>query len=106
MPKNNKFKNNKPYILYVLELEDNYWYVGITVNMETRYKQHCTGEGAAWTRIHMPIRISETRLTNTSNPRIAAKHEDMLTLDYAFQHGENRVRGGQYCKTINPRWPK
>ena len=45
-------------LVYVLELEDGYFYCGVTTNLNLRYCQHFTGRGGAkWTRLHKPIRI-------------------------------------------------
>ena len=52
----------KNWTLYVLKLEDNCYYVGITSNTpEYRFKQHqAKFMGAAWTKKHRPIEIIET----------------------------------------------
>lgn len=105
-PKKKKYVNTKPYILYALELEDGYWYIGITVNMEKRFLQHSLGGGAAWTKVHKPIRVHETRLTTITKKSRAAKLEDQMTLDYALLYGESNVRGGKWCRVRYPNYPK
>ena len=52
----NKFFYNK-YYTYVIECEDGSLYVGQTSNLINRWEQHITGQGAAWTKRHKPVRI-------------------------------------------------
>lgn len=94
----------RPYMLYVLKLENNCWYVGITRNVENRFKTHRKGVGAMWTKLHKPIKVHETRLIGNVTTSFAANYEDTVTLEYALLHGYDYVRGGGYCQT-NPRWP-
>ena len=44
-------------IFYALLLQGNNYYIGQTDDMD----KHATGCGAAWTRLHAPIGIVETR---------------------------------------------
>lgn len=79
--------------LYVLECEDDTWYCGITSNMERRYREHrsSSGAGAAWTKIHRPIRIhSEVEVAEAE----ARTEESHLTARLMMRHGINKVRGG------------
>lgn len=87
-------KNLTPTNIYVLRLEDNRYYVGKSINVEERFKQHQTGGGAAWTRKYKPIEIVET-LANVS-PFM----EDLKTKEYMSIYGIYRVRGGSYCQMI------
>lgn len=105
-PKKKKYVNSKPYILYALELEDGYWYIGTTVNLEKRFEQHVIGEGASWTKVHKPIRVHESRLTKITKLSRVAKLEDQMTLDYVLLYGEANVRGGKWCRVIYPNYPK
>jgi len=41
----------------MLECNGSRIYTGITVDVEARYKKHCSGTGAAFTRMHKPQRI-------------------------------------------------
>lgn len=104
--KKRRHRNTKPYFLYALELEDGYWYVGMTIDVDKRFTQHMEGKGAKWTALHKPLRIYEIRATNIINPKTASRHEDMMALDYALQYGEANVRGGQWSRVLSPGWPK
>ena len=100
-----KRKPLNPYSIYVLLLEDNYFYVGITRNLKQRYGKHCEGTGARWTQIHKPVGVIEIRDTPIVKTPSAARLEDEVTLEYAEIYGYNNVRGGGYCQQF-PRWPK
>ena len=41
----------------MLECNGGRIYTGITVDVDARYKKHCCGTGAAFTRMHKPQRI-------------------------------------------------
>lgn len=83
-------------ILYVLQCEDDKWYVGKTTDISRRFKQHKDGNGCAWTKQHMPLRITETRPIKTSHD------ETNLTKDYMKKYGIDNVRGGAYSQIDLP----
>ncbi|EEM8427503.1 hypothetical protein DFQ98_08840 [Salmonella enterica subsp. enterica serovar Essen] len=76
-------------MVYVLSLEDGYYYVGYTTNVEHRYQQHLSGEGAQWTKVHKPISIIEIR-------EGGFEEETAVTLEYIEKYGINKVRGGKF----------
>ena len=80
-------------LIYVLELEENKWYVGITTNLNYRWGQHLSGEGAKWTRLHKPKRIVEIYSDNCDR-----KLEDEVTKKYVERYGRENVRGGSWTK--------
>ena len=43
---------------YILECSDGTYYVGSTIDLERRLNQHQTGEGAAYTRSRLPVRLA------------------------------------------------
>jgi Predicted endonuclease containing a URI domain len=45
-----------PYV-YILECSDGSFYVGITVDLERRLAQHQSGDGAACTWRHRPVKL-------------------------------------------------
>ncbi len=45
------------WFVYMLECKGSRIYTGIAVDVEARYKKHCSGKGAAFTRMHKPLRI-------------------------------------------------
>ena len=88
------------YTAYALELEDGYYYVGITArhDVNVRYIEHSNGKGSKWTRLHKPRSVIETRLLGVMALSEACKLEDEMTLEYMFRHGMYPVRGGGYCQ--------
>ena len=78
--------------IYILELEDNCYYIGRTTNVKQRYKYHKSGNGSAWTKLHKPIRIKEI-IENVS-----PYDEDRYVKEYMALYGIDNVRGGAYVK--------
>ena len=87
-------------LVYVLKLQDNKVYVGITMNFNLRWAQHMAGEGAKWTRMHKPLEVVEI-ITNASPGLEKAK-----TLEYMEEYGWENVRGGPWCKLIYKNDPR
>ena len=81
--------------VYVLSLEDESWYVGITFNLNVRLGQHWTGSGAKWTRIHKPISVVEVIYPATR------EMENQVTLRYIDKYGKDRVKGGSWCRVAD-----
>lgn len=79
-------------IVYVLELEDECWYVGITHNLNLRYAQHMAGDGAVWTKMHRPIRIFDVYSEHAS-----LQLENEVTQAFMKEYGVEKVRGGSWC---------
>ncbi len=80
-------------ILYVLLLENNKYYIGITMNLNQRIAQHFSGDGSKWTKLHKPITIVEVQIKNVDE-----KLENEITLHYINKYGKENVRGGSYCR--------
>lgn len=45
------------YFLYLLECADDTIYTGITTDVDRRFTEHKSGEGAHYTRAHKPVKI-------------------------------------------------
>ena len=43
--------------MYILKCANNHYYVGSTDNLEIRIKQHQNGEGANYTKKHLPVEL-------------------------------------------------
>ena len=79
-------------LVYVLRLEDDCYYVGITTNLNLRYCQHVTGRGGSkWTRLHKPIEIVSVVVGDNTR-------ENEITRELMRTHGWENVRGGPYCR--------
>ena len=63
-----------------------------TTNLNLRLAQHITGEGAIWTRHHAVVGIVEVMIGNRAI-------EDEVTKEYIKEYGEDKVKGGSWCRT-------
>jgi predicted GIY-YIG superfamily endonuclease len=83
------FKKQREYI-YVLQLFNNKWYVGRTKNIEQRLKEHRSGIGSEFTKIHQIkslYKMWEMKINF---------EEDNTVKEYMMKYGINNVRGGTY----------
>lgn len=80
-------------IIYVLELEEEKWYCGITSNLNFRWAQHLAGDGAKWTRLYRPKRIAEVYTENCDE-----RLENEITQRLCEKYGKENVRGGYWTK--------
>jgi predicted GIY-YIG superfamily endonuclease len=86
------------FYIYVLECEDNRYYIGKTSNPSFRIEQHKNGVGAVWTQKYKPIKVIETIETTD------ALDEDKITKKYMMKYGIEFVRGGSYTKIELDDW--
>ncbi len=63
----------KSFYVYILLTEDNTLYCGYTDDIERRFKLHCEGKGAKYTRSHKPVKIVYTKEFTT---KIEAQKEE------------------------------
>ena len=82
--------------LYVLELENGCFYVGLALDVEKRFKEHALGLGANFTRLNKPIRVIEKHSCDTADKHIACESENKKTLEYALKYGGDKVKGGRH----------
>jgi hypothetical protein len=79
--------------VYVLELEDGFYYVGFTQDLVKRYGQHWGEKGALWTKKHKPLRIADVYY------EVPEFVEHRITRLYIERYGMEKVRGGWYVDT-------
>lgn len=89
----------KSYV-YVLELEDERYYVGRTSNFVQRMNEHFSGNGSVYTKKYKPIKIKE--LIEEKN----SFDERDKTLEYMKIYGYEKVRGYAWCREQLLRSPK
>ncbi len=82
----NKFllSNNEDYLVYVLKLENDKWWVGKTTNISKTVKQYKCGKGTPWTTINKVVDVEELR------EKAQLKE---VTLEYMRKYGWENVRG-------------
>ena len=78
--------------IYVLECEGGKFYVGKTGDGERRLKQHISGQGAQWTKMHKPKRIVDY-YKNAKDSDEKQVFESMVK-----KHGASKVRGAHFTK--------
>ena len=90
----NEVKKN--WNLYVLRLEHDKYYVGITtLTPEKRMQQHVDGfMGARWTAKHRPLEVMEQQNLSMMTKHEAELIENKKTRELMHQYGDNNVRGG------------
>jgi predicted GIY-YIG superfamily endonuclease len=82
--------------LYVLQLENDKWYVGKTHDIAKRFKEHQSGKGSAWTTMNKPVRIVESR------PLKDTYDETNTTKELMKKYGIDNVRGGAHVQVVMP----
>jgi len=88
-------------IIYILKLEFEKYYIGITLNLNLRLAQHFAGEGSQWTKKYKPIDLIECFYIDCDEEK-----ENKITIDYIKRYGFENVRGGRYCKVDYIKEPK
>lgn len=86
--------------IYVLELKDGCFYVGMSDNPSGRWQSHCLGKGSKWTQVHKPISFMyELEFGNKPNPyNLKYVTESTVTYHLMKQHGINKVRGSGWVQ--------
>lgn len=78
-----------PGFVYVLELEDDCFYVGYSASPEIRVASHFLGRGAQWTLLHKPVGIKSIQPGDT-------QLENCLTIALMCKFGFQKIRGGRF----------
>lgn len=93
-------------IIYVLELESEMYYIGITLNFNHRLAQHMNGTGAIWTRLYKPKRVVEIIHENCTlemEPELFECEYDASDgiICYAFQITTCALNGWVKCRMVH-----
>ena len=80
--------------IYFIKLKGGKYYIGKTMNIEKRYDEHITGNGAGWTKKYKPISLIKT-IKSTSY-----FDEDKYVKEYMAKYGIENVRGGAYSNIV------
>ena len=86
-----------PTLTYVLELENNKWYVGKSMMLNIRIGYHTDNDGSVWTKKYKFKRIEKV---------VVGDREKELTLQYMIIKGWQNVRGYSWCKVDLDKPPK
>lgn len=82
--------------LYILNLEHDKWYVGITTQgPEKRFNEHKSAIRAAnWTKRHKPLEIEKWEDLGIVSKEHAEAYENKVTRSLMKERGLNNVHGG------------
>ena len=78
------------FTIYILKLEQNKYYVGLTKYPESRIQEHFNGTGSAFTKLYKPLLIIKQIQTYDRYD------EDKIVKQYMSKYGILNVRGGSY----------
>ena len=78
-------------VTYVLRLEGDHYYVGLTTQLHNRLSKHFSGAGSAWTQLHPPVEVVSI---------VAFDREEEITIRAIKAFGIEKVRG-HYLTTCN-----
>jgi predicted GIY-YIG superfamily endonuclease len=81
--------------LYVLELQNQKFYVGITNNPEQRFEAHRSGQSVTFVKKNLPIINIEKRLLKTTDRFEAERFETKKTINLIRKYGIANVCGGE-----------
>ncbi len=97
-----KKTKGKTFFIYVLELKENKYYVGVTTDIERRYTEHLRGNYRAsqWTKKFKPIKILQLYKLENSKEKEAILYEDYMTELMIKKYGFENVRGGKFTQTV------
>ena len=83
--------------VYTLLLEGDNYYVGTTIDIQKRFKEHLSGKGAQWTGLHKPVKVIDIYKTNKLFPNGENGYEleeAICAIELMKEHGFACVRGG------------
>jgi predicted GIY-YIG superfamily endonuclease len=84
------------WYLYVLLLENDFYYIGITLYPHDRILSHFKGLGANFTKRNTPMKLIELYSLNIIERKLAYKQENLKTKEYRNLYGAHKVIGGKY----------
>lgn len=90
----NSILDNEPEYIYVMLQDHGRHYIGKTGDVQSRFRAHESGNGAAWTTIFKPVSISEHFI---AGPLFI---EEDKTKEYMIKYGIYKVRGGPYVAPV------
>lgn len=104
MNKLSKIRDEKFGIyLYVLELQNGKYYVGITNNPERRFHEHRNCKTYSFISKNLPIINIEKRLLKTSDRNRAKQLETEKTIELIKRYGIANVSGGKILGDFHER---
>ena len=106
MKKSVKKEDSFGIILYILELQNKKYYVGITNNPEERFNKHESGETLRFVNKNLPIKSIKKALLKTTIRSEAIKLENKTTIELIEKHGIANISGGVFTGDFHDRIQK
>lgn len=86
-------KHLEQWQLYVLQLDNDKWYVGVTSSTpHEELARHKAGNGVEWTREHKPVKVHYAKDFGAVDEEKVREFEDRVTLKYMERYGVATVR--------------
>ena len=82
------------WYVYVIECESGVYYTGVSNDVEKRFRQHATGKGAKFFRLHTPRRIAAMR--------VCASRSEALKLEAALKQLDREAKAGWITENPHP----
>lgn len=99
----NTYLNKKKfprYYIYVLQLTDGCFYIGKSVDITRRRKEHLVKrQETLWTKLHKAIGIVSITDLGIVSSEESDFYENVKTLEYMLLYGVTNVRGGYFHKS-------
>jgi len=89
--------------LYVLELQNGKYYVGISRNPEYRFYEHKTGKTSKFVRQNLPVKNIRLKLLESTDWSDGLREETRTTVKLIGKFGIENVYGGAICGDLNER---
>ena len=86
------------YTVYVLKLQEEKYYVGVTYNPEKRIKTHGKKKGSKWTHIYKPVETVYQQEIGEMDYYDAEYFENYYTYLAIQKYGWENVRGGAFVQ--------
>ena len=81
--------------IYILKLENEKYYIGLTYNIKNRLEQHCNNMGSSWTKKYKPLSVMEIITPGDK------KLEKDKTIEYMKKYGYQNVRGAGWTQSCD-----
>ncbi len=75
-----------PFYVYAIECEDGSIYIGHCEKLLKRWREHCRGAGAEWTKRNRPVRIALYECASTREEAVA------MEKDWKTGFGRKRIK--------------
>lgn len=80
--------------IYILLLENDYYYIGESSNFIQSYQQHIDKRSCEWTKLHRTITIAKV-IQQTKEYTV-----DDCVIEYIKKYGIDKVRGGSFSDVV------